>query len=97
MNEKKIASRVAQRFLQALSDKQQEYREFFEGKLEEYGVDSPAELSEEDKKKFFNEVDKGWKGEKTAGRKLGPGIPDGAGPMRGTGQCPYDEDEEDEE
>jgi len=33
---------------------------------------------------------------KTAGTLLGPGIPDGTGPMSGTGECPYD-DEDDEE
>lgn len=41
-----------------------EYQKFFKKKLEKYGVKSPSELSVEDKKKFFDEVDAGWEGEK---------------------------------
>lgn len=47
-----------------LQEQSAEYKAFFEKKLKEYGVSSPAELSDEDKKKFFNEIDKEWKGEK---------------------------------
>ena len=38
-----------------------EYEKFFKKKLKEWDVKSPAELSDEDKKKFFDEVDKEWK------------------------------------
>ena len=38
-----------------------EYEKFFQDKLKEYGVESPADLSEEEKKKFFNEIKKEWK------------------------------------
>ena len=41
-----------------------EYQAFFKKKLEKYGVSSPAELSTEEKKKFFDEVDAEYKGEK---------------------------------
>ena len=41
-----------------------EYQKFFKKKLEKYGVDSAAELSGEDKKKFFDEIDVEWEGEK---------------------------------
>jgi len=47
-----------------LSDK---YQEYFSKKLKEYNITSPAELEEEDMKKFFNDVSDGWikgKGEK---------------------------------
>jgi len=40
-----------------------EYQAFFNKKLKKYGVKSPSELSVEDKKKFYNEIDKEWKGE----------------------------------
>ena len=40
------------------------YQKFFKALLKEYGVDSPDELSKEDKKKFFDEVDKKWKAKK---------------------------------
>lgn len=49
------------------SELQKEYESYFKGKLKEYGVGSPDELSEEEKKKFFDDVNKGWdngKGEK---------------------------------
>lgn len=37
-----------------------EYQEYFNGILKKYKVDSPAELSEEDMKKFFEDVSSGW-------------------------------------
>jgi len=40
------------------------YQEFFNKKLQKYGVSSPSELSDEEKKKFFAEIDASWKGEK---------------------------------
>ena len=48
---------------QEKSKKQKEYEDFFKGKLGEYGVESPAELSTEDKKKFFNEIESEWTGD----------------------------------
>lgn len=50
-------------FLNEESDKQKAYQEFFDKLLKKYGVESPEDLSDEDKKKFFDEVDAGWKGE----------------------------------
>lgn len=47
------------------SKKQKKYDDFFEGKLKEYGVKSPAELDDAKKKEFFNEIDKEWDGEST--------------------------------
>jgi len=61
-----VADEVAnsgQRHAEELSDKQKKYRAFFEKKLKKYKVDSPSELSDEQKKKFFDEVDKDWDAE----------------------------------
>ena len=41
-----------------------EYQKYFQKKLDKYKVKSPSELEDADKKKFFEEVDKGWTGEK---------------------------------
>jgi len=38
-----------------------EYGDFFMSLLKKYGVSSPAELDDEKKKEFFDEVQKGWK------------------------------------
>jgi hypothetical protein len=43
-----------------LSPLQKEYREFFRWMLDRYGVKSPASLSEQKKKDFFNEIQLGW-------------------------------------
>ncbi len=43
------------------SEAQKKYAEFFMKKLEDYGVKSPNELSEEEQSKFFNEIKKEWK------------------------------------
>ena len=39
------------------------YQKFFDAKLKKYGVKSPAELSDGEKKKFYNEIDKEWEGD----------------------------------
>lgn len=59
---------IVGRVYRAESDKQKRYQEFFEKKLKEHGVSSPSELSDDEKKKFFEEVDKEWTGEKEASR-----------------------------
>ncbi len=43
-----------------LSELQKEYRNFFLGKLNLYGVKSPAELTKEGKSKFFTEIKEDW-------------------------------------
>ena len=44
-----------------LSKLQQEYRDFFISKLEEFEVNSPAELKYDEKIEFFNNIKKEWK------------------------------------
>jgi hypothetical protein len=39
---------------------QDEYQEYFQDMLKKYKVSSPAELDEEEMKKFFNDVSDGW-------------------------------------
>ena len=47
-------------------EKMTDYQKFFMGALKKFGVNSPAEFkSEDEKKKFFNYVDKNWTGEKS--------------------------------
>lgn len=38
-----------------------EYHEFFKGMLKKYGVKSPSQLDSEKRKKFFEDIKKGWK------------------------------------
>jgi hypothetical protein len=58
--EKKMKS--FKEMLEASGDKKA-YQAFFAKKLKKYGVGSPSELSGEEKKKFYNEIDKEWEGE----------------------------------
>lgn len=53
-----------------LEKTKEEYQKFFNSILDKYGVSSPAELSVEQKKKFFEEVDKGWKADEESDGKL---------------------------
>ena len=39
------------------------YKKFFNAKLKKYGVTSPSQLKGDDKKKFYNEIDKEWQGD----------------------------------
>ncbi len=47
-----------------LLEQESGYKEFFDAKLKSYGVKSQSELSEDQKKKFFDEVDAEWKAKK---------------------------------
>lgn len=51
-----------------LSDKQKEFQKVFKAILSKFGVDSPAELSDEEKKKFFNAVDDAFNSAKEPGK-----------------------------
>ena len=42
-----------------------EYKKFFDKKLAKFKVKSPAELDDAGKKKFFDEIEKEWTGEKS--------------------------------
>ena len=46
--------------LEAAEEVENKYQEFFKQKMNDYGIDSPNELSYEDKKKFFDEIEKEW-------------------------------------
>jgi len=41
-----------------------EYKAFFNKMLKKFNVQDPSELSGDEKKKFFDAVDKGWKADK---------------------------------
>jgi len=58
--QKKLKVKGSEEVAEEEGDKE-DYMKFFAGKLKKYGVKSPAELSDEDKKKFFNEIEKDWK------------------------------------
>lgn len=45
---------------QELSDLQKSYREYFTDKLKKFDAESPADLNDEQKKEFFNEIKKDW-------------------------------------
>ena len=67
--QKRDHAKVMREVQQQLKDKEvseedgdkAEYTAFVNKTLKKYGVKSPAELSPEDKKRFYNELDAGWK------------------------------------
>ena len=58
--QKKLKEKGSEDVAEEPGDKE-DYMKFFAGKLKKYGAKSPSELSDEDKKKFFNEIEKDWK------------------------------------
>lgn len=50
--------------LQEKEERGEKYKALFKKILKKYGEDEPDKLSDEDKKKFFNEVDKSWRAKK---------------------------------
>ena len=57
--QKKLKEKGSEEVAEEEGDKE-DYMKFFAGKLKKYGVKSPAELDDEKKKKFFNEIEKDW-------------------------------------
>lgn len=56
----------------AKSDLQKSYQDYFTTKLKKYDVESPADLTPEQKSDFFEEIAKDWtagKGATAAGKK----------------------------
>ena len=52
----------ANKLMEVKGDKEA-YQKFFDAKLAKFKVKSPAELSGEQKKKFYDEVDAEWEGD----------------------------------
>ena len=48
------------KFKSFIEGSKEEYNKFFDAKLKKYDVKSPAELSDADKKKFYDEIDAEW-------------------------------------
>lgn len=59
------------------SAKQKEYKKFFNNKLQQHGVESPAKLDNAGKKKFFGEIKSEWKGGKGAKKQESEEYSDG--------------------
>ena len=51
---------VKMKSFKEMTANQKAYREFFDKKCKKFGCKSPNELSGEDKKKFYNEIEKEW-------------------------------------
>lgn len=51
---------VRQAEINEASELQKSYQEYFKAKLKKYNADSPAELSDEEKSKFFTEISNDW-------------------------------------
>ena len=60
MDIQEMAERVASNFPKMAKES---YREYFEQKMKDWGISSPAELDPELKDNFFEDVDEGWTSE----------------------------------
>lgn len=58
--ESKIESQIMSRLK---NEEDSEYQKFFQTVLKKFKVDSPAELDDAGKKKFFDYIDANWEGE----------------------------------
>ena len=66
-------SRLAELVREVVQEEKTQYEKFFRAMLKKYGVSSPAELSDEEKKKFFNQVDSEYKA-KHEGNAFGAAV-----------------------
>jgi len=54
-----------------MAEKDNEYQKFFKSAMKKFGIESPEDFkSESEKKKFFDYVDKNWKGKKESVSKV---------------------------
>ena len=67
MDNRKVAKQIMRIAKELMSD---DYQEYFEDKMDEYGVDSPTEIPTDKKDDFFEEVDSGWESEKEKSKKI---------------------------
>lgn len=58
------------------SDLQKSYQDYFKKKLEKFGVSSPADLDDEKKKEFFNEISADWESGKGVKESELPAAPE---------------------
>ena len=64
MIDKEISKEMKKLGIKEATGDKDKYKEFFQSALKKFGVDSPADFkSDEEKKKFFNYVDKNYKGD----------------------------------
>ena len=67
---RKLGESTATNLLDRIDDRidelqeESDYQKFFNKKLKKFGANSIDDLSDEDKKKFFAEIEKEWTGEK---------------------------------
>jgi len=66
---KEPAPNVSEELDEASGDKEA-YKKFFNAALKKFKVSSPAELKGDDKKKFFDYIDKGWEGDNEKAEEL---------------------------
>jgi len=60
---------IAEQVMARVAGRGKEYREYFEKKLKKWKVDSPADIPNDKKDEFFEEVDAGWKAEHESDKK----------------------------
>lgn len=66
-------SKLAEITREIVQEEKEEYEKFFRAMLKKHGVSSPAELSDEEKKDFFNQVDAEYKA-KHEGNAFGAAV-----------------------
>jgi len=65
---------IAEEIREFLKEEDTAYQKFFREKLKKFGVSSPAQLKGDDKKKFYDEIDKEWKGKEELDEKWGKDV-----------------------
>jgi hypothetical protein len=71
--ESKIEAQVMSRLK---NEEDSEYQKFFQTVLKKFKVDSPADLDDAGKKKFFDYIDANWEGEDEKAEEVEEGVKD---------------------
>ena len=76
MDRQRVAARLVGLAKALLADEEESrtaestaYQKYFQKKLKETGKSSPSEMSDAEKKKFFEDIDKGYESEREKGEK----------------------------
>lgn len=60
MRERDIAKSLLRMAKNLIGGDKEEYEKFFNKKMKEWEIDSPQDLSDSEKKKFFTEIENEW-------------------------------------
>lgn len=65
----KLRNAIREEIKRVTEEEETAYEKFFQAMLDKYGVNSPEDMDDATKKKFFNKIDKKWNAKNESSRR----------------------------